>query len=166
MSEPDRPETPPPTPPPPAPGQYGPYPGNYPPPPPYSGYLPPPSGPKNGFGIASLVIAIVALVSVIFGVVLGVVAIIFGFLGWGRAKRGEATNGGMAVAGIILGILSIIEAIAAITLLVWGFDRAGGTDYLDCVSQAGNDQVALEQCANEFQQRVDDQFSVTVEPTP
>lgn len=174
MSEPDRPETPPPTPPstppPPAPGQYGAYPGGYPPPPPpqqpYGGYPLPPTGPKNGFGIAALVIAIVALLSIIFGVVLGVVAIIFGFLGWGRAKRGEATNGGMAVAGIILGILSIIEAIAAITLLVWGFDRAGGTDYLDCVSQAGNDQAALEQCATEFQQRVEDQFSVTVTPTP
>lgn len=168
MSEPEKPETPSPAQPPPGPAQYGPYPGSYPPPPPpqpYAGYAPPPTGPKNGFGIAALVIAIVALASVIFGVVLGVVAIIFGFLGWGRAKRGEATNGGMAVAGIVLGIVSIIEAIAAIALLVWGFDRAGGTDYLDCVSRAGNDQAALEQCANEFQQRVEDQFSVTIEPT-
>lgn len=169
MSEPDRPETPPPPPqPPPAPGRYGPYPGSYPPPPPpqpYAGYSPPPTGPKNGFGIAALVVAIVALLSVVFGVVLGVVAIIFGFLGWGRAKRGEATNGGMAVAGIVLGFVSIIEAIAVIALMVWGFDRAGGTDYLDCVSRAGNDQAALEQCANEFQRRVEDQFSVTIEPT-
>lgn len=169
MSEPDRPETPPP-PQPPQPGVYGayppPYPGSYPPPSPYGGYAPPPTGPKNGFGIAALVIAIVSLASVIFGVVLGVVAIIFGFLGWGRAKRGEATNGGMAVAGIVLGILSIIEAIAAIGLLVWGFDRAGGTDYLDCVSRAGNDQAAIEQCADQFRDRVEDQFSFTVSPTP
>lgn len=167
MSEPDRPETPPPTQPPPA--QYGGYPGSYPPPPPpqpYAGYAPPPTGPKNGYGITALVVAIVALASVIFGVVLGVVAIIFGFLGWGRAKRGEATNGGMAVAGIVLGILSIIESIAAIALLVWGFDRAGGTDYLDCVSRAGNDQAAIEQCADQFRDRVEDQFSLTISPTP
>ncbi|KUH98054.1 DUF4190 domain-containing protein [Mycobacterium sp. IS-3022] len=193
MSEPDKPETPPhnpeqtspqnpeqappqnpPQPPPPnspqappPPPQYGAYPGSYPPPPQgYPGYPPPATAPKNGLGIASLVIAIVALVSVFGGIVLGVVAVILGFLGWGRAKRGEATNGGMAVAGIVLGFLSIIEAIVLIWLAVWGFNQVGGTDYIDCISRAGNDQEAVQQCAEEFQQRVEDEFSVTLTPTP
>ena len=167
MSEPDRPETPPPPP------QYGAYPGAYPPPPqqPYGGYppggfAPPPQAPKNGLGIASLVIAIVALLSLFGGVVLGVVAVILGFLGWGRAKRGEANNGGIAVAGIVLGVVSIIEAIVLIGLAVWGFGEVGGTDYLDCLSNAGNDQQAIEQCAQQFQERVEDEFSVTLTPTP
>ena len=131
-------------PPPPPPG--GGYPGGYPPPPPqpYSGYNPPPAGPRNGLGIAALVVAIIALISVVGGVVLGIVAVVLGFLGWQRAKRGEATNGGVAIAGIVLGILSIIEAIVVIVLSVWVFNEVGGTNYMDCVSRAGSDQEAVQ----------------------
>ncbi|GAB3227735.1 DUF4190 domain-containing protein [Mycolicibacterium hippocampi] len=156
--------------PPPPPPQYGAYPGGYPPPPPYGsygGYPPPaPSAPKNGLGVASLVVAIVSLFTVFGGIVLGVVAIILGFLGRGRVKRGEATNGGIAVAGIVLGALSILVSIAAIAFAVWGFNEVGGGDYIDCVTRAGSDQQAIDDCANEFTQRVEDQFSVTVTPTP
>ncbi|KUI12004.1 hypothetical protein AU193_02555 [Mycobacterium sp. GA-1285] len=179
MSEPEKPETPPqtpsqtpppaqsPPPPPPSQPQYGAYPGGYPPPPSQGyAYPPPASAPKNGIGIAALVVAIIALLSVFGGVVLGVVAVILGFIGWGRAKRGEATNGGVAVAGIVLGFLSIIEAIVVIWLAVWGFNEVGGSDYIDCVSRAGNDQEAVQQCADEFQNRVEDQFDVTLTPTP
>lgn len=180
MSEPDQPETPqsppppppsqpaaPQQPPPPQQPQYGAYPGSYPPPPPQGyAYPPPASAPRNGIGIAALVIAIIALLSVFGGIVLGVVAVILGFIGWGRAKRGEATNGGVAMAGIVLGFLSIIEAIVVIWLAVWGFNEVGGTDYIDCVSRAGNDQEAVQRCADEFQQRVEDQFSVTLTPLP
>ena len=99
--------------PPPPPPHYGAYPGGYPPPPPqpYSGFTPPPTGPSNGLGIAALVIAIVGLVfcwTVAGGVILGVSAVIIGFVARGRVKRGEATNGGVAIAGIVLGFLAII----------------------------------------------------------
>ena len=157
---------------PPPQGPGGAYPGGYPPPPPqpYSGYAPPPVGPKNGLGIASLVVAIIALISVVGGVVLGIVAVILGFLGWQRAKRGEATNGGIAIAGIVLGILSIIEALVVIALSVWVFNEVGGTDYVDCLSKAGSDQEAVQRCADQFQERVEDQFSITITtpaaPTP
>nr|WP_090341870.1 DUF4190 domain-containing protein [Mycolicibacterium malmesburyense]CRL71969.1 hypothetical protein CPGR_02176 [Mycolicibacterium malmesburyense] len=182
MSEPEQPETPPQTPPPQPPSQpppppppqqpqYGGYPGAYPggypqaPPQGYA-YPPPANAPKNGIGIAALVVAIIALLSVFGGIVLGVVAVILGFIGWQRAKRGEATNGGVAMAGIVLGILSIIEAIVVIWLAVWGFNQVGGTDYIDCINRAGNDQDAVQQCAEQFQQRVEDQFDVTLTPTP
>jgi hypothetical protein len=180
MSEPDNPATPPPPPPPsgppppsygaPPPQSYGPYPGGYPPPPqqsPYGGYAPPPTAPQNGLGIASLVTAIIALLTVVGGVVLGVVAVILGFMGWGKAKRGEATNGGVAVAGIVLGFLSIIEAVAVIGLFIWGFGEVGGTDYVDCLSRAGNDQEAVQQCADQFTSNLEDELSITVTtPTP
>jgi hypothetical protein len=121
-------------------------------------------------GIAALVVAIIALISVVGGVVLGIVAVVLGFLGWQRAKRGEATNGGVAIAGIVLGILSIIEAIVVIVLSVWVFNEVGGTDYMDCVSRAGSDQEAVQRCIDKFQKKVEDQFSVTVTtpaaPTP
>ena len=172
MSEPENPETPPTPPPPPQgpppqgpPPSYGAYPGNYPPPPlqaPYGGYAPPPTAPKNGLGLASLVIAIISLLSVVGGVVLGFVAVVLGFMGRGRAKRGEATNGGVAIAGIILGFLSIIEAVVVIGLFVWGFNEVGGTDYIDCINRAGNDQDAIQQCANQFTDNLETQFSITV----
>ncbi len=137
--------------------------GSYPPPPqPYSGYTPPQQAPKNGLGIAALVVAIIALISVVGGVVLGIVAVILGFLGWQRARRGEATNGGVAIAGIVLGILSIIEAIVVIVLSVWVFNEVGGTDYMQCLSNAGSDQDAVARCVDQFQTRVEDQFSVTL----
>ncbi|MBB2990601.1 heme/copper-type cytochrome/quinol oxidase subunit 2 [Mycolicibacterium iranicum] len=153
--------------PPPPPGS---YPGGY-PPPPYGAYPPPvPAAPKNGLGTASLVVGIVSLFTLFGGVVLGVVAVVLGFLGRGRVARGEATNGGVALAGIVLGALSIVVSIALIVVVgIFGvafFNEVGGSDYIDCVNRAGSDQAAVEQCANEFTQRVEDEFSVTVTPTP
>ncbi len=155
------------------PPQYppGPYPGPYPPPPqqPYAGYAPPPTGPRNGLGITALVLAIAALVfcwSVFGGIILGICAVIIGFVGRGRAKRGEATNGGVAIAGIVLGFLAIVVALVFIPIWVSVFDDVGGTDYVDCVTKAGNDPDAVQRCADQFRQRVEDQFSITSTPTP
>jgi hypothetical protein len=147
------------------PGGYGP--GGY--PPPYGGYPPPPpAAPKNGLGTAALVVAIIGLVlcwSIAGGVVLGLCAVVLGFVARGRVRRGEATNGGVAVAGIVLGAVAIIAALVFIPIYVGLFDKVGGTDYVDCLNQAGNDSQAVQQCADEFSQRVEDQFSLTVTPT-
>lgn len=148
------------------------YPGGYPPPPQqpyYGGYQPPPTGPKNGLGVAALVTAIVGLVfcwSVFGGVVLGVVAVILGIVGYGRAKRGQATNTGVAIAGIVLGALAVIVSLAFIPIWMSVFSDVGGTDYMDCVSRAGSDPKAVEACANQFRDRMESQFSVTGTPTP
>ncbi|BCI53686.1 hypothetical protein NIIDNTM18_29640 [Mycolicibacterium litorale] len=183
MTEPDKPEQspsapPPPPPPPPNPAQqqpyppqqpyqYGAYPGSYPPPPqgPYGGY-PAQTAPKNGLGIASLVVAIVGLLSVFGGILLGIVAVILGFLGRGRAKRGEATNGGVAMAGIILGFLGIVVGVVAIALTVVFAREVGAGDLFECLQQAGNDTEAQQQCQDQFQRKLEDQFSVTVTPSP
>lgn len=149
------------------------YPGGYPPPPyqqnPYPGYGPPPAAPRNGLGIASLVLAIVALLcfwSVLGGVVIGVAAVILGIIGRGRAKRGEASNGGVAIAGIALGALAIVVSLAFIAVWVGIFDEVGGTDYLDCVAGSGSDPAAVEGCADQLRDRVEGQFSITPTPTP
>ncbi|MGH3674412.1 MAG: DUF4190 domain-containing protein [Mycobacterium sp.] len=162
MTEPDKP----PQPQPPYP-QQPPYPGGYPPPPPvpYAGFTPPPTGPKNGLGITALIIAIVALVfcwTVFGGIILGLVAVIIGFAARGRVKRGEATNGGVSTAGIVLGILAIVLGIVFIPIWYQFFERAGATDYIDCVSQAGSDQEAAQRCADQFRERVGDRFNVTL----
>jgi hypothetical protein len=166
MSEPDRPQTPPPPPP-----QYGAYPGSYPPPPPqpYAGYAPPPPAPKNGLGVAALVIAIIALVvcwSVAGGLILGVCAMIIGFVARGRVKRGEATNGGVATAGVVLGFLAIIVSLVFIPIWVGIFNEVGGSNYVECLSNAGSDEQAIQQCADQFRDRLETEFSITITPTP
>jgi len=148
-----------------------PQPYSYPPPPPvpYSGFTPPPTGPKNGLGVAALVIAIVALVSVwsVFGgVILGLVAVVIGFAARGRVKRGEAINGGVAIAGIVLGFLAIVVGLLFIPIWIGVFKYVGGTDYVDCLSKAGSDQNAIQKCADQFRNRIESSFSVTLTPTP
>ena len=154
---------------PPPPPQYPPpYPPQYPPQYPYGGYPPPPTSPKNGLGIAALIVAILGLVfcwTVIGGIVLGVVAIIIGIVGRGRAKRGEATNGGLAIAGTVLGALAVIASLVFIPIWMGVFSEVGGTDYLDCVARAGQERNAVQGCADQLRERVENQFSVTPTPT-
>jgi len=145
-------------------GNYGGYGG-------YGGYPPPPqaSAPRNGLGTAALILAIVGLVlcwSIAGGVVLGLCAVIIGFVARGRVRRGEATNGGVAIAGIALGAVAIVAALVFIPIYIGLFDQVGGTDYVDCLSSAGNDSDAIQRCADEFTRRVEDQFSITATPTP
>ena len=175
--QPHRPEsapTPPPPPPygqPPNPYSYpqGPYPGNYPPPQtPYGDYYPAaPTPPRNGLGVAALVIAILALISsfsVAGGIILGIVAVILGFLGRGRVKRGEANNGGVALSGIILGVVAIVVGLIFIAIWVGLFKEVGAGDYFDCLQQAGQDRAKVEQCSEQFRQSVEDKFSETQTP--
>ena len=108
-------------------------------------------------------LAIVGLVlcwTVAGGVVLGVLAVILGFVGRGRVKRGEADNGGIAIAGIVLAASSRSWPDWSSSRSDVGlFNEVGGADYVDCVTRAGSDQQAVEECADEFTQRVEDQFS-------
>jgi hypothetical protein len=60
-----------------------------------AGYGAPPTRPRNGFGIAALILGLLALLAswtVLGGIVFGVLALIFGLLGQARAKRGESTT--------------------------------------------------------------------------
>ncbi|MBP3086893.1 DUF4190 domain-containing protein [Mycolicibacterium fortuitum] len=162
-------------PPPPSAQPYGPppggYPGAYPPAgPPYGGY---PMqlgqrGPANGLGIAALILAIVALLltwSVIGGLIFGIVALVLGFLGRGRHQRGEATNGGVATAGIVLGAIACVLSLVFVGIWVYfgqrWFDDIGGRDYVHCLQEAGDDTVAQQRCEKEFERRVEDSFGVT-----
>lgn len=142
------------------PGPQGPYPGAYPPPPmPYGEYYPgAPVPPRNGLGVAALVLAIIALVascSVAGGLVLGISAIIIGVLARGRVKRGEANNGGMAMTGIILGALAVVVSLAFIALYSSVFNEYGGRDLVSCLQEAGGDNLRAQLCMDDFQRRVD-----------
>lgn len=154
----------------PPPGAYPPglYQGSYPPPPmSYGDYSGGPVAPRNGLGIAALVVAIIGLIgsiSVVGGILLGIVAVILGLAGRARAKRGEATNGGVALAGIVIGVVAIVAGLAFIAFWVGLFNEVGAGDYFDCLQQAGQDRTLVQQCSDQFRESVENKF--TVAPSP
>lgn len=147
----------------------GAYPGGYPPPPqPYSGY-PAPAAPKNGLGIAALICGLISLpaaFTIFGGFLLGVLAVILGIVGYLRVKKGAATNGGVAIGGVVFGVLGIVVSAVLIAVGVSMFKEYGGTDLVDCLSNAGNDRAAQQQCQDEFTSNLENQLSITVTPTP
>jgi hypothetical protein len=70
--------------------------------------------PANGAGTAALVLGVISLV--IGGLFLGIPAIILGRKGMQRAAQGLATNGGIAKAGFILGIIGTALSVLGIIL--------------------------------------------------
>ncbi|MET8452493.1 DUF4190 domain-containing protein [Streptomyces sp. NPDC005209] len=83
--------------------------------------------PSNGMGTAGLVLGILAAIGFCMwpiAIVLGVLAVIFGALGRGKARRGEATNPGQALAGIICGAVGIVLALVVIAFVI--ATNAGG----------------------------------------
>ncbi|MER6344250.1 DUF4190 domain-containing protein [Streptomyces sp. NPDC001532] len=93
------------------PGGYGYPPAHGPAAPGYYGWPGMPPVEANGMGTAGLVLGILA--AIVFclwplAIVLGVLGVIFGAIGRGKAGRGEATNPGQALAGIICGAAGIV----------------------------------------------------------
>jgi hypothetical protein len=113
------------------PGRGYPPPGGYgaPPPPnqPY-GYPPQPQG-SNGPAIASLIFGILLCIPLLTGLL----AIILGFVGRGKAKDPRFGGRGMATTGIILGLLNIVGWIA------FGY---GAYEYVKPIKQVGHDFIA------------------------
>jgi hypothetical protein len=86
--------------------------------------LPPrhtPGRPQNQFGVASLLLGLVALITcwLLIGVPFGIAAVITGDMGRGRAKRGEANNLRTATAGMVLGGVAIAAGLVAIGYWAW-----------------------------------------------
>lgn len=61
--------------------------------------------PQNGMGTAALVLGILGL---LFGCLLGALAIVFGSIGISRANAGRANNKGAATTGLVLGIIGFV----------------------------------------------------------
>ncbi|MEE1793826.1 DUF4190 domain-containing protein [Streptomyces sp. BE308] len=83
--------------------------------------------PSNGLGTAAMVLGIISVVGFcLYGVniVLGILALTFGIIGLGRAKRGEATNRGMAIAGVILGSVGMVIGAAFLGVIIWAATNA------------------------------------------
>ncbi len=73
-------------------------------------YQVPTAADSQGMAVASLVLGIASIAGTCFyglGVPLAILAVIFGFIARGRAKRGEGGGEGMALAGLICGFISL-----------------------------------------------------------
>ena len=113
-------------------------------------------GSRNGFGIAALVLGILALLTGLFviGGLLGIAAIVLGVLGRGRAKRGQATNGGMALAGIILGVLGLLLSVLVVVGAASLFNSEQFSNLTECLQEAGSDTAAQQDCQRQFEEGV------------
>lgn len=99
--------------------------------PPGYGWPAMPMAPANGIGVAGLVLGIISAAGFCLwplAIVLGILAVIFGAVGRGKAKRGEATNGGQALAGIICGAVGIVLGSALLVILIVVPDEPLDTD--------------------------------------
>lgn len=114
-----------------------------------------------GMGIAALLLGLLALVLFwipVLGIVLGVIAIIVGLVARGRAKRINGSGRGMGLAGAILGLLAAILC----GLVMFGiFTLFQSSSYDECLRDAGTDQAALEQCAQDFADELRDRVGGT-----
>jgi Domain of unknown function (DUF4190) len=117
-------------PPPPPPGPGG-YPGDY-------GAAP--QKQQNIFGILSLVLGIVSIVVCCFyaGVWAGIPAIVLGVIGMNKAKRGQASNRGLALTGVILGAIGVV--------ILVGLLAFAGSDTGQCLQDAACDPEAAQAC--------------------
>ena len=112
------------------PGGYGTTPQAYP------GFTPPPAGRGNGLAAGSLVVGLVALVAALTlfgGAILGIAAVMMGFVARRRVKRGEATGGGVALAGIVVGFIATVASL----LIIWLALGTGlfNEDYQHCLGE-------------------------------
>lgn len=96
------------------------------PPGPPGGFQPPPGyqpygagGPapttNSGMAIASMVLSLVGIIPCFWGLQIpGLLGTIFGFIGMGQTKDGSRKGRGMAIAGLVIGIILLV-----ICALVW-----------------------------------------------
>ncbi|MFJ8233024.1 DUF4190 domain-containing protein [Streptomyces sp. NPDC094448] len=102
-------------------------------PPPWSQHPVPPRPPGNGMGVAALVLGII-------GIILGLavflfwlswlpalLALVFGIIGVSQARKGPATNKGMALGGVIMGSIGLLLSIAGGLLTVFVVEEADDT---------------------------------------
>ncbi|MFF5388573.1 DUF4190 domain-containing protein [Streptomyces sp. NPDC013012] len=86
--------------------------------------------PSNGTGTAAMVLGIISVAGFCLyglGALLGILALILGIVGVKKAGRGEATNRGMAVAGIVLGAIGTLIGAVFLGFLVWAIAQDPST---------------------------------------
>jgi hypothetical protein len=125
------------------------------------GYASPGPQQSQGLAIGALVCGIISILSVcvwFLSIPLGIVAVILGIIGKGKAQRGEAGGQGLAKAGLILGAIGVVLSLILNIALIAGVSFLG--------SKAEQLQQEMEQKARELEQQQQvDQTETTPSPT-
>ena len=103
----------------------------------------------SGLAIAALVLGVLAVLTswtVVGGILLGLIAVVLGFMALSRAKRGLAGGRAMAIIGVITGILGIVLSVALISIGVSLLNSEPVKDLQECLREAGNDEAAQAAC--------------------
>lgn len=119
---------------------------------PYGSPMGPPAGRRNGFGVAAMILGILAVLGsiVVFpGLVLGVLAIVFGLLGRGRTRRKEADNGGQALTGVICGAVAVVLSAGLLVGVILVLQSDSGKRWRDCTDRAVT-QPQQDECTRQF----------------
>ncbi|OZD08260.1 hypothetical protein CH275_06570 [Rhodococcus sp. 06-235-1A] len=109
----------------------------------------------------ALVLAILGVLfswTIVGGILLGLIAIVLGFVGRSRYKKRVATNGTVSLVAIILGFVAAALSVVLVVVGIGLFNAVGGQDFTDCISNAGSDTAARQQCADDFRQNVENQY--------
>jgi uncharacterized protein DUF4352 len=91
---------------------------------PYVPYAYAQPSPRNGLGIAALILGLVAVPFLLSGltapvsIVLGLIAVPLALVGLGRVRRHEATNRAVTITGLVLGAAAIALGITAVVVTV------------------------------------------------
>jgi hypothetical protein len=97
------------------------------------------------------IVGLVLCFTVFFGLVLGVLALVFGLIGRGRAKRGEATNRGQSTAGVILGSIALVGTAGFLALYIWFANTDEFKNFQECERNATTQQEQ-DDCQEQFNQ--------------
>lgn len=116
------------------------------------GQQPAPAPPRNGLGLAALIVGIVSLLVAliplvgILGGLGGVVAIILGVLALVRVRRGVATNRGVSITGVVLGGLAVLAAVAWLVVI---FAFAGSNTFQGIAACQSVPTAQQQQCVSD-----------------
>lgn len=110
------------------------------------------------------IIGLLSFWTIVGGYLFGIFAVIFGVIALVKARAGTSGGTGMAIAGLLLGVLSLVGAVLLTIVGYSFFVDSGGRDFVDCLNKAGSDQSRIEQCEREWNQKLQDKYSVTLTP--
>jgi len=107
---------------------------------------------RNGMGTAALTLGLIGALlfwTILGGIALGLLALIFGIVGFRRGKRGEATNGTLAMVGAILGALALVGSSAILAFAVSVVGSGDYQEFQDCTEKAAT-TAEQQQCQKDF----------------
>ena len=118
----------------------------------------------SGLAIASMVLGLVSVVIFcIWYVALpcAIIAVVLGFIARAKANRGEASGGGMAMAGIVLGFVAIGIAVLVIILAIIGISILASNPEFQQEIQEG-----MEEWQQEMERQAEEQEDATSSMLP